>query len=259
MTVEKPTPFGGATGEFAEALTDIAAVQREIAELRDLARASIANARLIQHDQREHGRQMADYQRRLVALEQALLGAPKPQQPTATDNISERDTRPERPVGVAPPSAKSPPPPGTDGGPLWLALAKGELGQAEIVGGQSNPRIQEYLSAVGFQQADDSEVPWCSAFCAWVMRQARVPTVGVTGMARSWLRWGRELDGPRIGAIVVLWRGTPTSPSGHVGLLAGVSEDRILLLGGNQAGAPGGAVSLSGYPRARVLGFRWPT
>ena len=54
--------------------------------------------------------------------------------------------------------------------------------------------------------------------------------------------------------VVVLWRGARDSPSGHVGLFAGMDHDSgtVRLLGGNQ----GDAVSIATFPADRVLGVR---
>lgn len=141
--------------------------------------------------------------------------------------------------------------------PEWLVMARGELGVAEVPGKVSNPRIQEYLSSVGFGAVGD-ETAWCSAFCAWSLRQAGYETRGVSGMARSWLRWGAALESPRLGAVTVLWRGKPEAVTGHVGIYVDEDDSRVRLLGGNQVGAPGGCVSECWFPKSRVLGYRWP-
>ena len=75
-------------------------------------------------------------------------------------------------------------------------------------------------------------------------------------MARSWLNWrgGFEIREPRRGAIAILWRGDPSSRSGHVAFVERVSRSHIHLLGGNQRDA----VSISRYRMNRVLGYRWP-
>lgn len=71
-------------------------------------------------------------------------------------------------------------------------------------------------------------------------------------MARSYLRWGREvaLAEARPGDVAVLERGAP--PAGHTGFVVRIEGDRILLRGGNQ----GNAVTDAWYPLSRVIGFR---
>jgi hypothetical protein len=52
-------------------------------------------------------------------------------------------------------------------------------------------------------------------------------------MARSYLNYGKRLLSPKVGCIVVFPRGS--SPvSGHVGFVAEVRGDTLMVLGGNQ-------------------------
>lgn len=135
----------------------------------------------------------------------------------------------------------------------WLALARRELGQREVPGPESNPRIQEYLRAVPLADARVvDETPWCSAFVNWCCREAGVLRSN-SAAARSWLKVGEECD-ERKGAIAVLWRGSRHGWQGHVGFVVGWDATRVLLLGGNQ----GNAVSEKWYPKSRVLDYRWP-
>ncbi|MGI8821990.1 MAG: hypothetical protein ACR2JP_01570 [Acidimicrobiia bacterium] len=71
--------------------------------------------------------------------------------------------------------------------------------------------------------------------------------------ARDWLGWGSSLDEPRKGAINVFRRFDPNNPrAGHVAFFWDSSGDRYLVLGGNQDDQ----VSIMGYPKADLLGFR---
>lgn len=75
--------------------------------------------------------------------------------------------------------------------------------------------------------------------------------------ARSWLKWGVELDGPRLGCIVVFDRSDPSNPNAaHVAFYAQPSFDttKILVLGGNQRNR----VCVAPYDKEKVLGYRWP-
>jgi uncharacterized protein (TIGR02594 family) len=135
-------------------------------------------------------------------------------------------------------------------GPHWMPIAWRELGTHEVVGPAVNPRIVDYHQATTLKATDD-EVPWCSAFACWVMREAHVPTPR-SAAARLWLPWGQTAD-ERYGAIAVLKRGNnPTQ--GHVGLLIDADGASVWLLGGNQ----GDAVSVARFDRSRLLGLRWP-
>jgi len=139
--------------------------------------------------------------------------------------------------------------------PLWLKIARGEIGVKEVVGPKgSNPRIEEYQLVAGTAQDDD--VPWCSSFINWCMEQAGYP-ITHSGAARSWLRYGVSVGPtPPIGAITVLFRGDPKGPHGHVGFFvgAGVAVGTFMMLGGNQQNR----VCIHAYPVSRVLDYRWP-
>jgi len=52
----------------------------------------------------------------------------------------------------------------------------------------------------------------------------------------------------------VLWRDDPQSWKGHVAFFVREDGDDVVLLGGNQLES----VREHRYPRANVLGYRWP-
>lgn len=136
--------------------------------------------------------------------------------------------------------------------PAWLDIASGELGVTEIPGSRSNPRVLEYHDATSLHASDDS-VPWCSSFVNWCMKQAGIQGSG-SAAARSWLTWGRKLDGPQNGCIAVLRRGnSPTN--GHVAFYVGDAGASIKLLGGNQSDQ----VKISSFPKSMLLSYRWPS
>lgn len=136
--------------------------------------------------------------------------------------------------------------------PAWLAVALDEVGTKEIAGDEHNPRIVEYHKTTTLAASSD-EVPWCSSFVNWVMKQ-----VGIKGTrsaaARSWLTWGRPLSEPVYGCIVVMRRGKAPA-AGHVGFyLEPVGTDYIRVLGGNQSNQ----VNAATFRRSTVLAYRWP-
>ena len=135
----------------------------------------------------------------------------------------------------------------------WMDIAKAELGTKEINGRGHNPRILEYLAttSLGSWGASRDETPWCSAFVNWVLEQAGVEGTD-NAMARSWLKWGRGIEDPIMGCIVVLKRGTGSS--GHVGFFADWTTHGISLIGGNQSDS----VCYKSYKRSDVLGYRLP-
>lgn len=130
----------------------------------------------------------------------------------------------------------------------WLDIARQELNVCQIPGPEANKRIIEYHSFTTLKATSD-EVAWCSSFVNWCMHKAGLPGTN-SAAARSWLQYGRKLDAPKEGCIAVYWRVSPSSWQGHVGFWVG--ENRIL--GGNQSNC----VTIATYPRARLLGWRWP-
>lgn len=136
--------------------------------------------------------------------------------------------------------------------PPWLAAAWAELGQREVRGSADNARIRAFFRDVGHPAILHDEVAWCAAFAGACLERAGFASTRSL-MARSYLRWGEEIEGGRLGAIVVLSRGSDPA-AGHVGFLLGETASHLMLLGGNQ----GDAVSVAAYPKTRLIGLRWP-
>ncbi len=135
-----------------------------------------------------------------------------------------------------------------------IQTAVAELGIEEIEGPEHhNERIVSYAKEAGFEWVNDDETPWCSIFLNWVAKRADYEKSD-NAMARSWLNVGIKVDNPEPGDIVIYWRVRLKSKLGHVGIFLGYSRDRsrIYTLGGNQVNA----VSISAYPKKRLLGFR---
>lgn len=132
----------------------------------------------------------------------------------------------------------------------WMDIAKKEIGIKEIPGSGNNPRVVEYHSATTLKATEDS-VPWCSAFVSWCLEQAKIKSTK-NAWARSYLQWGKKLDNPRYGCIVVFSRG---ENSGHVAFFQAETESTIMVIGGNQ----NDSVCIKEYPKSRLLGYRWPS
>jgi uncharacterized protein (TIGR02594 family) len=168
----------------------------------------------------------------------------------------------------------------------WLEIAREELadGVMEIPGAKHNPRIMQYIytcpnifdnptytwakrhpraprrsdQEIYVEREGEEGVDWCSAFVNWCLKQA-----GLNGtnhaLASSWLKWGQRLDGPRLGAIVVLtWE---NKRADHVAFLD-KKGDEWKLLGGNQkpTSGKGGsvAVSLRPFNPKTAMAYIWP-
>lgn len=132
----------------------------------------------------------------------------------------------------------------------WIAIARAEIGQHEVSGSTSNKRILAYHASVDEKISSD-EVPWCSSFVNFCIESAGLEGTN-SARARSWLKWGKPIDAPEPGCVVVLSRGAP--PQGHVGFWIGATDTFVSILGGNQ----GDAVNISKFPASRILGYRMP-
>jgi uncharacterized protein (TIGR02594 family) len=121
--------------------------------------------------------------------------------------------------------------------PEWLMIARGEIGQKEIKGGNHNPRILEYHSTTTLKATDD-ETYWCSSFVNWCITRAGLSGTN-SAKALSWKTWGKKLSYPVYGCIVVIdyrYKGDEYEGKGHVGFAVGRdSQNSLYLLGGNQA------------------------
>lgn len=115
--------------------------------------------------------------------------------------------------------------------------------------------LKEYLGV------DPTRTEWCAAFVNSVLNEVGIPGSESVHryplLARSFLRWGEEVDQRNVtrGDVVIFPRGS-NGWQGHVGFFYdSYVEDDIeywLILGGNQ----GDRISISPYPRSRVIGVR---
>lgn len=139
--------------------------------------------------------------------------------------------------------------------PAWLRLALSLRGTDEVRGDRHSPIIMGWAKKLGIWYPDD-ETPWCGLFVAHVigtvLPDAPLPS-NVLG-ARQWLKFGRGIDGPALGAVVVFWRGSRNGWQGHVGFYYGETRTHILCVGGNQSNT----VNITRIAKNRVLGYRWP-
>lgn len=133
-------------------------------------------------------------------------------------------------------------------------MARKDLGLAEVPGKGNNPRILEIIRKALPDAEDDSTIAWCGIVVGeWVRSLGLTPPKGYPG-ARRWLDFGKKVLDPQVGDVVVMWRESPQSWKGHVGLYAGARGDQVKVLGGNQSNR----VSEAWYPKERVLGYRRP-
>jgi uncharacterized protein (TIGR02594 family) len=93
---------------------------------------------------------------------------------------------------------------------------------------------------------------WCADFMNFVLHNA-----GGKGTksraARSFLDFGKKLDGPRVGAIAIMYRKGPNS--GHVGVVRGTDgQGNPIVVSGNH----GPTVTQSVYSKEKVMAYVMP-
>jgi len=136
--------------------------------------------------------------------------------------------------------------------PSYYRLAVGEMGVRELKGPRKhNKRIVEYHYATSLKATAD-EVPWCASFVCWCLESSGVRS-SRSARARSYEKWGKGIEKPTVGCVVVLSRGR-NPKQGHVGFYVKEDDKSVYVLGGNQSDE----VNVSKYSKSRVLGYRVP-
>lgn len=137
----------------------------------------------------------------------------------------------------------------------WFEEARRLMGTREAPGVASNPAILNWADGLGIPYGGD-DIPWCGLFVSHCIG-ATLPDEPLPASplwARAWLGFGRRVT-PRVGAVLVFWRGTKTGAQGHVGFYAAEDDGAYHVLGGNQ----GDRVSVARVSKTRLLGATWPT
>jgi uncharacterized protein (TIGR02594 family) len=139
--------------------------------------------------------------------------------------------------------------------PPWMAVLEREYRKSvkEIPGSRHNPDILKYHASTTLKATTD-EVPWCSSFENYIIRNCGLGYAGTgSAAALSWLKWGKTLAVGRYGCIVVFDHG---GGKGHVCNYLYESQDGnyVFCIGGNQSDA----ITIAKYTLDDVADFRWP-
>lgn len=124
-------------------------------------------------------------------------------------------------------------------------------GTKEFEGPTSNPDIKAMADELGFNMEDDSTLSWCSLALNYYAKKCGYEYTNSLA-ARSWLKSSILVLKPSLGDVIVLWRESPSSWKGHVGLFISWDDKKIWLLGGNT----NNMISIASFSRERVLGIR---
>lgn len=147
----------------------------------------------------------------------------------------------------------------SSGDPPWMRWARTQIGVTEIVGPKHNPTIIRWAQEVGAAilgiQVNDDETPWCGLFVARAMTEVGLAPPKIAVRAAQWGPvggWGRQLNGPRPGCVLVFSR----SGGGHVGFYVGEDATHFHVLGGNQSNG----VNIARIAKSQLVngGMRWP-
>lgn len=110
------------------------------------------------------------------------------------------------------------------------------------------PLVAEARRYLGTNPTGRSSL-WCGAFLDMVLK--RTGHKGGGNLALGYAKYGRQISGPQVGAIVVIKRGG----GGHVGVVSGIDPNgNPIVVSGNH----NDTVAESVYPRGRVITYVMP-
>lgn len=138
----------------------------------------------------------------------------------------------------------------------WLETAYSLIGTQEKPGAGSNEAIMGWADALELTSYNDDDIPWCGLFVAHCIG-SQMPEEALPNNplgARKWQGFGEKIS-PRLGAIMVFWRGSPAGWKGHVGFYWAEDNDAYHIIGGNQANT----VNVTRVSKNRLLSARWPS
>src|SRR5205085_935277 len=105
-------------------------------------------------------------------------------------------------------------PPSTGGALVWYEEALRLIGTKEQPGAGSNPELIHWAQQCNIDYQSD-DIPWCGLFVAHciaaTLPEERLPSSPL--LARSWTKFGSKSK-PVQGAVLVFWRGSPSSSTG---------------------------------------------
>ncbi len=123
--------------------------------------------------------------------------------------------------------------------PLMVKKALELYGTLEVSGSGNNLTIINWAKEIGGVLADvykADEIPWCGLFIAIVAKRSSKQVVKDPLWAMNWGTFGKNVDIPMLGDVLVFVRKTSDGKrAGHVGLYVGEDNDCFHVLGGNQS------------------------
>lgn len=135
----------------------------------------------------------------------------------------------------------------------YLDAANKWIGTKEVPGAVANKDIVMFSQYTSYHVTSD-EIPWCSQFANFIVKTCGDRPTG-SAAARSWLDWGKVLDQPSPGCVVIIDRRDANNPNAaHVTFYVGPGEKEgtIVCVGGNQSDM----VKESTFLASKVIGYR---
>jgi len=135
------------------------------------------------------------------------------------------------------------------------------MGEAHRIKGlhekRDHRRLWDWLRSDGATVGDPAKIPWCGDFVqtAIALSMPDEPIPINPYLAANWSKFGTDCK-PQLGAVLVFWRGSPSSWKGHVGFYVGEDRTHFHVLGGNQSNAV--TITKIAKNRLRERGSRWP-
>jgi uncharacterized protein (TIGR02594 family) len=117
-----------------------------------------------------------------------------------------------------------------------------------------DPRIKQYGLLARSGGTWDDDQPWCAIFVNAALETSVMSKPGTgSAMAKSFLKYGKKIDKPRYGCIVVL-NSNRGKMFGHVGFYVGETEFFVYVLGGNTDNS----VKVGKFRKSLINQYRWP-
>jgi uncharacterized protein (TIGR02594 family) len=133
--------------------------------------------------------------------------------------------------------------------PPWMAEMHRRMGLHEV---RDNAKLIDFLK-IGRFLGNPKNLPWCGDAVESCIAKTLTaePLPSNPFFAQAWATFGINVGVPLVGSIgVIKWNAS----SGHVGIVAGIEGDKVVLLGGNQSNT----INLSSFARSKFIAFRWP-
>tara|TARA_R110002126_G_scaffold290704_4_gene448309 strand:+ start:13480 stop:14169 length:690 start_codon:yes stop_codon:yes gene_type:complete len=138
--------------------------------------------------------------------------------------------------------------------PPWMIEIERVRGLHEV---RHRSLLMRWLASDGATLGDPAKNPWCgdAVQTPLLLTLPNEPVPTNPYLAANWTKFGQPCT-PQLGAVLVFWRGSPTSWKGHVTFYIGEDATHYICLGGNQSNMI--RYSRIAKNRLRENGCRWP-